>query len=470
MINNSIRARFAPSPSGIIHLGNLRSALMNFLCAKENEGSFILRIEDTDQTRTQLCFLHIIYHILDIMKLYPDEGPLQGGKFEPYIQSERTKQYDSYLSLFLEKNLIYRCFKTSEELEEIKNQQIALKQPPRYQRAIVSIEEQNKYIAENKPFVWRFKLSNDFTVIKDKVKGEVKYNLMHFSDSPITRQDGSYTFLFANFVDDVTMNINYVIRGEEHLSNTAVQSYMYDVMNLEKPLYYHLPLICDEQGKKLSKRNFGFNVYDLLQGGYLPEAIINYIAIIGSNFKPEIMSLQEMIDNKIFTKTQSSGFITYDAEKLLWINSKWMQKIDVNYFMMHLIAYKKNNSEIVIPDNKNLIEDIKKESKTIKEFFDNIASILNTSFKLQCEEQDREYILYLQNYIKVINDEFLDFSSIKEKIKTFALKNNKKEKKLYNIFRMILINKSEGISIGILLKYIDNKNILQKISLIQFLS
>lgn len=469
MINNTIRTRFAPSPSGIIHIGNLRSALISFLCAKENNGSFILRIEDTDQTRTQSYFLTMIYEILDLMKLSPDEGPLQGGQCQPYIQSERTKEYDSYLALFLEKNLIYRCFKTPEELEEIKNQQIALKQPPRYQRTILSIEKENQYLHEKKPFIWRFKLSNDITVIQDKVKGEIQYNLMHFSDCPITRQDLSYTFLFANFVDDVLMDINYVIRGEEHLSNTAIQSYMYDVLNIKKPIFYHLPLICDEQGKKLSKRNFGFNVHDLLQEGYLPEAIINYIAIIGSNLKSEIMSLQEMITNKIFSKTKSSGFITYDAEKLLWINSKWMQRINIEDFITHLIAYKKNNPNVIISENKNLIEDIKKESKTIKEFFINIESILNNSFIIQEDLKNKEYILFLKHHIESINTLFTTFVFIKEKIKEFSTTHNIDEKTLYNIFRNLLINKPEGISIGILLKYIDVKTILNKINSIRFL-
>jgi glutamyl-tRNA synthetase len=469
--NSSRRSRFAPSPSGIIHIGNLRSALMSFLCAKEEGGSFILRIEDTDQTRTQDYFLQIIYKILDTMKLYPDEGPLQGGKYGPYIQSQRKQQYDNYLSLFLQKNLIYRCFKTPEELEIIKNKQIALKLPPKYERTILSAEEESKYLSENKPFVWRFKLPHEITIIQDKVKGEIKYNLIHFSDCPITRDDLSYTFLFANFVDDVSMNINYIVRGEEHLSNTAIQSCMYDVLNIPKPLFYHLPLICDGNGKKLSKRNFGFNIEDLLGEGYLPEAIINYIAIVGSNFKSEIMSLQEMIDNKIFSKTKSTGFITYDAEKLLWINMKWMQKIDTETFIKHLIEYKKNNITIdtVIPENKNLIDDIKKESKTIKDFFFHINSIMNDQLIITMDRNAETYIMYLRDIILEEKNDFIDYLFLKNKIKEFALKNTIEEKKLYNILRVLLINKQEGISIGVLLKYIDKKTILNKINTINFL-
>ncbi len=463
MINN-IRTRFAPSPSGIIHIGNLRSALMSFLCAKENNGSFILRIEDTDQTRIQSHYLNIIYEILDIMKIIPDEGPLQCGLYKPYIQSERTEIYNKYLSLFLEKNLIYRCFKTQEELEESKNKQIALKQAPRYYRTLISKEEELKNINENKPFIWRFKLSNNITSINDKVKGEIKYNLIHFSDCPITRKDSSYTFLFANFIDDITMDINYVIRGEEHLSNTAIQSYMYDVLEIKKPIFYHLPLICDDKGKKLSKRNFGFNIQDLLQEGYLPEAIINYIAIIGSNFKQEIMSLQEMIDNKIFSKTKSTGFITYDADKLLWINIKWMQRINISDFLIHLNAYKKNNSNLIISDDLNLIEDIKKESKTIKEFCANITSITNNIITLDLSILDKEFLIFLEKNIKAINSNFLNVLFIKEKIREFSLTNNIEEKKLYNIFRAILINKQDGISLSILLKYITLEKILSKIN------
>lgn len=472
MINNSqIRSRFAPSPSGIIHIGNLRSALMSFLCAKENTGSFILRIEDTDQTRTQDYFLNIMYSILDIMNIIPDEGPLQGGDYGPYIQSQRKEQYDFYLSLFIKNDLIYRCFKTQEELEIIKNQQIELKLPPRYNRAIVSKEQEAQYLIEKKPFVWRFKVPNNTTIIKDKIKGEITYNLIHFADCPITRDDGSYTFLFANFVDDVMMNINYVIRGEEHLSNTAIQSCMYDALDIKKPLFYHLPLICDEKGKKLSKRNFGFNIQDLLEAGYLPEAILNYIAIIGGNFKPEIMSLQDMINNKIFSKTKSSGFITYDAEKLLWINMKWMQKIETVLFINHMKTYKKNNSSIttIIPDNIDLINDIKKESKTVKECFINIDLIINNQLEIKIDHTEKVYILYIKNILESLKDLFINYLFIKTKIKEFALNHKVEEKKLYNTLRTILIQKEEGISIGILLKYIDRNTIINNINRIQFL-
>jgi glutamyl-tRNA synthetase len=472
MINNSqIRSRFAPSPSGIIHIGNLRSALMSFLCAKENNGSFILRIEDTDQTRTQDYFLNIIYTILNIMKIMPDEGPLQGGDCGPYIQSQRKEQYDFYLSLFIKKDLVYRCFKTQEELEIIKNQQIALKLPPRYNRAILSQEEESLYLIAKKPFVWRFKVPNDRSIIQDKIKGKITYNLMHFADCPITRDDGSYTFLFANFVDDVMMNINYVIRGEEHLSNSAIQSSMYDALNIKKPLFYHLPLICDDKGKKLSKRNFGFNIQDLLEAGYLPEAILNYIAIIGGNFKPEIMSLEDMINNKIFSQTKSSGFITYDSEKLLWINMKWMQKIEIELFIDRIKIYKTYNSSFKteIPNHKDLINDIKKESKTIKEFFINIDSIMNNQLEIKINNTEKTYILYIKNILESINDFFINYLFIKTKIKEFALIHNIEEKKLYNTLRKILIQKEEGISIGVLIKYINRKTIINNINKIQFL-
>jgi glutamyl-tRNA synthetase len=468
MKNHITRTRFAPSPSGIMHIGNLRSALISFLCAKENNGSFILRIEDTDQTRTQQHFLDIIYEILNIFKLYPDEGPEQNGPYSPYIQSQRNKIYDKYLNILFKNNLIYRCFTTQEELEKIKNEQIALKLPPRYQRPIISEKEEELLLQKKEPFIWRLSLPNIITTIEDKVKGKINYDLNNFSDCPITRNDFSYTFLFANFIDDVEMKITYIIRGEEHLSNTAIQSYLYDVLKIDKPLFYHLPLLCDKQGKKLSKRNFGFNIQDLLQEGYLPEAIINYIAIIGSNFKSEIMSLDEMINNKIFTQTKSSGLITYDQEKLLWINSKWMQKIDTENFIYHLKQYKKNNLEIIIPESKYIINDIRQESKTIKDFCKIIFSIFESDKSILIKKEYEDFILYIKEKIINTNSEYININEIKAYISFFSKNNNYSEKKLYNILRQILINTEEGISLSILFKHIKKENILIKLNSVIF--
>jgi glutamyl-tRNA synthetase len=461
---SSFRTRFAPSPSGTLHIGNLRSALMSFLCAKESNGTFILRIEDTDQTRTEDRFLQQIYHFLSIMNLIPDEGPQQGGKYTPYIQSERTAIYETYLALFKEKGLIYRCFQTETELEERRKKQAELKLPPRHIKQELSAAEEKTLLEDASPFVWRLSLPKKSVHIIDKVKGTMSFNLSHFADVPLTRQDGSCTFLFANFVDDITMNITYVIRGEEHISNTAVQAYMYEAINQPLPLFYHLPLIGDQEGKKLSKRNFGFNIQDLLNEGFLPEAIINYLIIIGGSYKEEIFTLEEAIEKKLFSENKSAGMITYDVKKLLWVNKKWIQKLPDQAFLSRL--------EKSYPNTKGeaqLALALKHEIHTLKECADiieKINTIADTAPTKQVESvykkiAEETIIPFLQsqteNYIT-----WLDLKNILDKK---AEEINIQKTNLYKAFRYLLIRSEEGISLALLCKHITVNDMIKKISI-----
>ena len=326
-----IRVRFAPSPTGFMHLGNVRAALLNFLFARQKEGTFILRIEDTDQQRlidpeglqimNDLAWLHIEY----------DEGPRKGGKDAPYYQSERSAIYTHYLEICKEKNQVYRCFCTAEELERKRQRQLALKQPPRYDRACLALSatEIAERLAEHVPFIWRFKLNYDESVtFYDLAHKMMHFDLKHFSDAPLTRQDGSFTFMFANFVDDMVMKITHVFRGEDHLTNTAVQVAMYHAFNVEIPVFWHLPIIGNAEGKKLSKRDFGFSLTDLRNGGFLPEALVNYLAIIGHSVTEEIMDMNKLIHLFNFEHLSSTGQIRYDLEKLRWVNHQWIMHYD----------------------------------------------------------------------------------------------------------------------------------------------
>lgn len=460
------RTRFAPSPSGVMHIGNLRSALMSFLCAKESRGSFILRIEDTDKARTDDRFLKLIYHFLHIMELCPDEGPIQGGQFASYIQSERTVIYQEYLEKCIKKNLVYRCFKTDAELEETKKRQCELKLPPRHVRQLLKKEEENSFILSGKPFVWRFALTPMVLHIEDKVKGIMTFDLSHFADSPITRQDGTFTFLFANFVDDVTMNINYVIRGEEHMSNSAVQAYMYHALDIPLPLFYHLPLICDQSGKKLSKRDFGFNIQDLLDAGFLPQAILNYLSIIGGSFKEEIFDLDFAIKENIFFQTKATGLITYDFNKLLWVNKKWMQRIDIHSFILYIKEQYAKEVDLSA-ESIALMEDIKNESHTCKEFFDFLYAIKQVS-SIELDSSVKSFVLFLKKIAEEEKEEYLSWVNLKMKIKEYSIHFAVPEKELYKIVRFILVHCYDGISLSVLLKHISKRVFLDKINILVF--
>jgi nondiscriminating glutamyl-tRNA synthetase len=326
-----VRVRFAPSPTGMMHLGNVRTALINFLFARQKEGVFVLRIEDTDAQRMLDPEAKKILEDLTWLGFSYDEGPIVGGQHAPYFQSERISLYEQKRILFEQKNLIYRCFCTEEELTKKRDRQIALKLPPRYDRTCLALspQEVTKLIENNTPFIWRFKLDHSKSVsINDLAHGTTTFELKNFSDFTIARQDGSFTFIFANFVDDWMMNISHVFRGEDHLSNTANQAALFEALSLPLPTYWHMPILCNTEGKKLSKRDFGFSLRDLKDAGFLPEAIANYVGTIGGSFKTEIMSLEELTHAFNFDAISSAGRITYDLEKLKWFNKSWINRYD----------------------------------------------------------------------------------------------------------------------------------------------
>jgi len=325
----TIRVRFAPSPTGMMHLGNVRTALINFLFAKQKEGTFVLRIEDTDAQRMLDPEAKKILEDLAWLNLTYDEGPIVEGPHAPYFQSQRAHLYEETRRLFEQKHLIYRCFCTEEELAKKRERQIALKLPPRYDRTCMALNEEQiaKNTHNNIPFIWRFKLNHERSVtITDLAHGSITFELSNFSDFPISRQDGSFTFMFANFVDDYLMNITHIFRGEDHLSNTANQAAMFDALNISLPMYWHMPILCNTEGKKLSKRDFGFSLRDLKEAGFLPEAVSNYVGIIGSSFTEEVMSLEELTKAFNFESIHSAGRITYDLEKLKWVNKQWIAR------------------------------------------------------------------------------------------------------------------------------------------------
>ncbi|MCL5875178.1 MAG: glutamate--tRNA ligase [Candidatus Dependentiae bacterium] len=327
-----IRVRFAPSPTGMMHLGNVRAVLMNYLFAKQKNGTFILRIEDTDQQRNVDAYVTGILDDILWLKLDYEEGPIKGGHYEPYFQSQRNSIYQEKLTVLQHRELVYRCFCSTEELEKKRQRQIALKQPPRYDRTCLhlSTEEIKTNLDANKPFIWRFKLSEGTIQIHDMARGAITFDMKHFSDFALTRQDGTFTFMFANFVDDMVMVISHVIRGEDHLTNTAGQAALYHAFNIPLPMFWHLPIIGNAMGQKLSKRDFGFSLNDLRAAGYLSEAICNYLAIIGGgSFEQEIMPLEDLVRAVNFDTLSATGQIRYDIEKLRWLNHKWIEKLDI---------------------------------------------------------------------------------------------------------------------------------------------
>tara|TARA_B100000029_G_scaffold314376_1_gene306779 strand:+ start:1739 stop:3145 length:1407 start_codon:yes stop_codon:yes gene_type:complete len=278
------KTRFCPSPTGLLHLGNLRTALLNVLLAIKSGGTFILRIEDTDAERSKTEFSEAVCDDLEWMGLDWQEGPRIGGPEDSYYQSERNSIYESFYDKLLEQDLIYPCFTSDEELKIIRRNQMAAGEPPRYTGiwANASKEDIEKELEKGTQPVYRFRLPKDRTIIfQDLVKGEQSFHTSDLDDFIVRKKDLSPTFMFANAIDDSLMGVNVVLRGDDHLSNTPRQIALLEALNLEIPEFIHVALFTGDDGAPLSKRNGSLSVKELKEIGYFPQAVINYLSRVG---------------------------------------------------------------------------------------------------------------------------------------------------------------------------------------------
>lgn len=466
-LEKDIRVRFAPSPTGFMHLGNVRAALINYLFAHQKDGTFILRIEDTDKERN--IGPEAILHDLSWLKLQYQEGP--------YYQSERTEIYQQYLNVLQEKQLVYRCFCSGEELQKKREKQLALKQPPRYDRSCCKLNLQESNLkSETTPSIWRFKLDYDASInFYDLAHKEMSFELKHFSDIPLTRQDGSFTFLFANFVDDYTMKISHVFRGEDHLTNTASQVALYNAFNAPVPIFWHLPIMCNKEGKKLSKRDFGFSLTDLRNAGFLPEAICNYLAIIGGSYAHEIMSMEELIKNVEFEHISANGQIKYDLEKLKWVNHHWIIKTDITELTKKIRpmleeAYPqiKSFSESQL---EGLVKHIQEEMITLLDCVDLLkfyfvhpeADMISPMLHQNNSATHKELFTQVISHIK---DQNLTAEEIYNLIKSETKKLQAPMKEVLTLTRIALTGKPSGLGIKELLDILDKETVIARLAIL----
>ena len=326
-----IRTRFAPSPTGRMHVGNLRSALYEFLIAKHAGGDFMLRIEDTDQERFVEGAVDIIYDTLAKAGITHDEGPDKDGGYGPYVQSERMKTgiYMKYARELIEKGEAYYCFCDKERLSTLKTEVVEGKEIMIYDKHCLHLgkEEVEKNLAEGKPFVIRQNIPMEgTTTFHDELYGDITVENAELDDMILIKSDGYPTYNFANVVDDHTMNITHVVRGNEYLSSSPKYQRLYDAFGWKSPVYMHLPLITDENHKKLSKRSGHSSFEDLLEQGFLPEAVVNYIALLGWSPEDnrEIFSLDELIKEFDYHRINKSPSV-FDYMKLKWMNGEYIK-------------------------------------------------------------------------------------------------------------------------------------------------
>ncbi|MDY5576954.1 MAG: glutamate--tRNA ligase [Lachnospiraceae bacterium] len=343
-MSDRIRTRFAPSPTGRMHVGNLRTALYEFLIAKHEGGDFILRIEDTDQERFVDGAVDIINRTLAKAGLTYDEGPDKDKGFGPYVQSERmaTGIYMEYAKQLVEKGEAYYCFCDKERLESLK-QEIAGKEIVVYDKHCLTLskEEVEEKLAAGIPYVIRQNVPREgTTTFVDEIYGEITVDNSELDDMILIKSDGYPTYNFANVIDDHMMKITHVVRGNEYISSTPKYQRLYDAFGWESPKYIHLSLITDENHKKLSKRSGHSSFEDLLEQGFVAEAIVNYIALLGWSPEDnrEIFTLDELIEAFDYHHISKSPAV-FDIVKLKWMNGEYIKAMDHETFYEMAMPY-----------------------------------------------------------------------------------------------------------------------------------
>ena len=338
-----VRTRFAPSPTGYMHIGNLRTALYTYLIAKQNNGTFILRIEDTDQERYVEGATDVIYKTLRDCGLNWDEGPDKDGGFGPYIQSQRMGMYKDYALQLIEKGEAYYCFCDKDRIEELHAVQRASGISPMYDRHCrnLSKEEVEEKLAAGTPYVIRQKIPTEgTTTFHDEIYGDITVENSTLDDQILIKTDGMPTYNFANVIDDHTMQISHVVRGNEYLSSAPKYNLLYKAFGWEPPIYIHVEHIMKDAQHKLSKRDGDASYQDLMEKGYLTEAVINYIALLGwaPKGENEIFTLDELIKEFSIDGISKSPAI-FDAMKLKAINGVYIRKLAPEKFKEIAVPY-----------------------------------------------------------------------------------------------------------------------------------
>ena len=361
----AIKTRFAPSPTGYLHIGGARTALFSWLYARRHGGTFVLRIEDTDLERSTAESVNAILEGMTWLGLEYDEGP--------FYQTQRFERYHAVTGQLLEQGKAYRCYCSKERLDELREQQMASKQKPKYDgRCLQHVGEE----PGDRPFVIRFKNPQDGeVVVDDLVKGRVVFKNIELDDLIIARTDGSPTYNLTVVIDDLDMEISHVIRGDDHLNNTPRQINILKALGAQPPVYAHVPMILGDDGKRMSKRHGATSVMQYRAEGYLPEAVLNYLVRLGwSHGDQEIFSVDEMIslfDGVDINKAAS----TYNADKLLWINQEYIKSSTPEH-LAHQLSWHLGQMEIDPTQGPDLLEVIKPQqerARTLKEMAENIA-------------------------------------------------------------------------------------------------
>jgi len=380
--SSRVRVRFAPSPTGALHVGSARTALFNWLFARHTGGTFVLRIEDTDATRSTEASAEGILQGLRWLGLDWDEGPGAGGDYGPYYQRERLEFYREFARRLEENGRAYRCYCTPEELDARRKQMLAEGKGSKYDRKCLHLTEaeRRRYEEEGRPYVLRFLLNDEGeTVVQDVIRGDVRFSNQVLDDFVLVRSDGMPTYNFAVVVDDHLMNITHVIRGEDHISNTPKQIQVYEALGLPLPVFAHLPIILGPDRSKLSKRHGAKFIMEFAEEGYLPETLVNYLALLGWAYddSQEIFQIPDELIEKFSIERISKNPAIFDTQKLEWMNGVYIRSLDPEELARRALPLMQREgllpneiSEALMARYRDVVKAVQVRIKTLNEIVD----------------------------------------------------------------------------------------------------
>ena len=491
MENRKVKVRIAPSPTGDPHVGTAYIGLFNYAYAKHNGGEFILRIEDTDRTRFSADSEQQIFDAMKWLGLYYDEGPDVGGDFGPYRQSERMGMYKKYADMLVDNGGAYCCFCTQERLTSLRERQVAMNQAPGYDghcRKLTKEEVEQKK-ANNEPYIIRLKMPYDGqTIVKDMLRGDIVFENSKIDDQVLLKSDGFPTYHLANIVDDHLMGITDVIRAEEWIASTPKHVQLYKAFGWEEPKWYHMPLLRNADKTKISKRKNPVSLNYYRQEGYLKEAMLNFLALMGWSMPEdkEIFTLDEMINNFTFDRISLGGPV-FDLVKLGWVNNHHMRLKDIKELTELALPYfeeKYDISNVSMEDLQFIVEVLREGAHTLKELASLADIYFNDKFVLPqvTEEMNKKERKSVTRLLEAVESE-----KGKEAINLFKQKIEKEEENIscerakqilqevqdelnegpavaLMPLRAVLTGKARGADLYTVIKIIGKKRILNRIS------
>jgi glutamyl-tRNA synthetase len=478
MMTKKTRVRFAPSPTGELHVGNARTALFNWMFARHSGGIFVLRIEDTDETRSALSYQLNLYEDIKWLGLDWDEGPEKRGAFGPYRQSERLDIYKNHLQKLIEKDLVYPCYCTEDELEEERQALILSKRMPRYMgkcRNLTAGERKQRESEGRRPS-FRFKIESQVIEFEDLIRGAMKFEGEAIGDFIIMRSNGMPAYNFAVVIDDHLMAITHVIRGEDHLSNTALQLMLYKAFGFAPPVFAHHSLIFGKDRAKLSKRHGSVSVGEFRKQGILPEALMNYLGLLGSSFAEgrEVLSKEEMIKDFSLERASKSGAI-FDEEKLHWLNAIYIRNCKTKDLVERLKPFLQQagfkTDAIDAKWLNQVIELVKTELTTLSEIGSHIDIFFDDKYKMTAEvrnildnEKAHKVIIAFNEYLKTDKDNLQELYP--SAIKYTKEKTGAKGKELFMPIRVALTSKTTGPELDKVFAIIGKEAALKRLKLV----